>query len=81
MSESMSAKNASVAAGCAGSLLKVAAELPLWLFILYSILQAIGASEGLWVAFWIYGPVRIVVELCLGTAKGFADKSKAEANR
>lgn len=40
-------------------------SLPLWYVMIYKILAQIGASESLWVIFWIYMPVSCLVAIIL----------------
>jgi hypothetical protein len=42
-------------------LLAVFVTLPLWLGIMYKVLETIEASELLWFMFWIYVPVSVLV--------------------
>ena len=37
--------------------------MPIWFYLLYKILESVGASELMWFLFWIYIPVNILVNL------------------
>jgi hypothetical protein len=37
--------------------------MPIWFYLLYKILESVGASELMWFLFWIYIPVNILVSL------------------
>ena len=36
-------------------------SLPIWLYLLYQILEAVNASELMWFLYWIYVPVSFLV--------------------
>lgn len=43
------------------ALLGVLVGLPIWLYLLYQILERVQASELMWFLFWAYMPVSIIV--------------------
>lgn len=42
--------------------LELAVTLPIWFYVLYQILSAVGASELTWFLFWVYIPASIVAK-------------------
>ena len=46
--------------GCIGAVLQVLIVSPIWLYLLYSVLKAIEATDLQWLLFWIYVPVCIL---------------------
>ena len=43
------------------ALLAVFIILPIWFYLIYYILSAVGASQLVWFLFWVYVPVSIFV--------------------
>ena len=41
-------------------LLAVTIQLPIWMYLLYKLLQAVNASELMWFLYWVYLPVGVV---------------------
>jgi hypothetical protein len=41
-------------------ILTVFVTMPIWYFLLYRILTAVGATELMWFLYWVYIPVAIV---------------------
>ena len=50
------------AKGIAGTLAFLV-TIPIWYYLLYKILQSIGATELMWFLFWIYVPVGILISV------------------
>jgi len=36
-------------------------SLPIWLYLLYQILESVGANELMWFLYWVYVPVSLMV--------------------
>jgi len=36
-------------------------SLPIWLYLLYQILESVGANELMWFLYWVYVPVSLIV--------------------
>ena len=51
--------------GCISSLLSFLVLIPLFYYILWSILKTIDAPNSLWIAFWIYAILSVVVKLAI----------------
>lgn len=51
-------------------LLSIFVTTPIWFYILYKVLDKIGASELVWFLFWIYVPVNL---LCALLIRAFED--------
>lgn len=47
--------------GCILALIRILIIQPLWYYLLYKILQAVGASVLMWAAFWLYLPLGILL--------------------
>lgn len=43
-----------------GGLFTLLVSMPIWFYLLYSILNEINANELMWFLFWVYIPVTIV---------------------
>lgn len=56
-----------------GGLLSLFIGLPIWLFLLYSILKAIQPDRLVWFLFWIYVPVQIIIGILTGIVKSFEE--------
>lgn len=54
-----------------GILLTLFVVLPIWFFLLYSILESVNASELMWFLYWIYVPA---ILLCSAIAKIAGEK-------
>ena len=39
--------------------------IPIWLYLLYQILQRVGASELMWFLYWIYVPATLIVQIAI----------------
>jgi len=55
--------------------LVICVTMPIWYFILHSILSAIHADRLLWFLFWIYVPVGLFAAILSEIAKRGAEKS------
>lgn len=44
-------------------IISVLVVMPIWYYLLYKILIAIGASELMWFLFWIYLPLGILTQI------------------
>jgi hypothetical protein len=53
-------------ANVVGAVLAVFVALPIWFYLLYTVLKATNASELTWFLFWVYVPVNL---LCAVLAK------------
>lgn len=54
----------------AAGILGIFIVMPIWFYLLHSILTAIGANELEWFLYWAYVPVSLIVQ----TAAKFAEK-------
>lgn len=43
-----------------GAVLSVFVVLPIWYYLLYQVLKRVGASDVMWLLYWIYLPVAAV---------------------
>ena len=48
-----------------GSVIGVCISLPIWFYLLYSILTAIDAGELQWFLFWVYIPATVTATLLI----------------
>lgn len=59
------------AIGCMIVVLRFVITIPLWYFLIYSILEAVDATTPMWTAFWVYMPTGILFSL----AQEFVDQA------
>lgn len=45
------------------ALLGVLVVSPIWFYLLYEILYRVGASDVMWLLFWVYVPVHLLVAI------------------
>jgi hypothetical protein len=46
-----------------GTVLAVCVTMPIWYYLLYSILRLVGATELMWFLFWVYLPVNLLTHV------------------
>jgi hypothetical protein len=46
-----------------GTVLAVCVTMPIWYYLLYSILRLVGATELMWFLFWVYMPVHLLMQV------------------
>jgi hypothetical protein len=56
-----------------GCMLGLFVVTPIWYFLLYKVLQFVGATDVMWLAFWIYVPFGLAVSAMMKIA-GSAEK-------
>ena len=44
------------------AILTLLIAVPIWYYLLYKVLQAVNASEVMWLLYWIYLPVGIIAQ-------------------
>ena len=52
------------------SVLTLGVTLPIWYYLLYKVLEMVGASEVMWLLYWVYMPVGIVAHLLFKLSEG-----------
>jgi hypothetical protein len=62
--------------GCAFAIVRVLVTAPIWYYLLYKILQAVGATDLLWFLFWVYAPVGIIMAVLEGVTSSIFDEKK-----
>lgn len=60
MSDKTKERKASEVIGCFGGILRFLVQLPLWFYLLYQVLERVGATTAMWVAYWTYVPVGLL---------------------
>lgn len=56
-----------------GALLTLFIALPIWLFLLYSILSAVHPDRLVWFLYWVYVPVQIIIGIIQGVVKSMSN--------
>ena len=60
--------------GCLGATLYCCVVGPIWFYLLYRILEAAGASNVMWLLFWIYVPASFVMGVLARTLESLAEE-------
>lgn len=47
--------------GCTLAVVELLVRMPIWYYLIYSILKSIPSTEVMWLLFWIYVPVGFVL--------------------
>lgn len=45
------------------AILSIFVTAPIWYFLLYKILQLVGATDVMWLLYWVYLPVCVMVQI------------------
>ena len=68
--------NAKQKTSCAIALVAVFITQPIWYYLLFKILQAIGASDLMWFLYWVYLPVGLLLAIVNAiVSSAFDDKA------
>lgn len=73
MSETNEKAMARGTVGCVGGVINLFMEAPLWLAMVYLILDKIDAGPVLWTLFYIYGPIKILSAIFVSIFKAMSD--------
>lgn len=62
--------------GCATGILTICISMPMWYWLLYQILKHVGASETMWLVYYIYIPFGFVMMIVNEIIKSVFDDEK-----